>query len=133
MPVLSEANLTWLLNRLSDFQMEIVHAHEPVSLALVGQIWVKSHGVPFVHTAHVLASRFMDFGVMDVFQRSRSSLTESVAQQSLSSFYAGCDAIVALNEPAHRNLRPSGYQGRILTIRNGRDLGRYEGWRDCRA
>jgi glycosyltransferase involved in cell wall biosynthesis len=124
-PVLSKANLTWLLDRLGGFAPEIVHAHEPVSLALVGQIWAKSHGVPFVYTAHVLASRFMDFGVMDVFQGIRSSLTESVAQQFLSSFYAGCDAIVALNELAGQDLRAFGYTGRILTIPNGRDLGRY--------
>jgi glycosyltransferase involved in cell wall biosynthesis len=100
-----------------------------VSLALVGQIWAKSHGVPFVYTAHVLASRFMDFGVMDVFQGLGSSLTESVAYPFLSSFYAGCDAIVALNEPAEKDLRAFGYRGRILTIPNGRDLARY---RTCR-
>ncbi len=128
-PVLSEANLTLLLNCLSDFQPEIVHAHEPVSLALVGQIWAKSHSVPFVYTAHVLVSRFMGFGVMDVFQGIRSSLTESVAQQFLSSFYAGCDAIVAMNEPAEADLRAFGYAGRILRIPNGRDLGRYRALR----
>jgi glycosyltransferase involved in cell wall biosynthesis len=129
-PVLSEANLAALLSCLNDFQPDVVHAHEPVSLALVGQIWARSHGVPFVYTAHVLASRFMDFGVMDVFQGIRSSLTESVAHQFLASFYDGCDAIVALNEPAERDLRTFGYQGRVLSIPNGRDLDRY---RACRA
>jgi hypothetical protein len=99
-PVLSKANLTSFLDCLSDFQPEIVHAHEPVSLALVGQIWAKSNGVPFVYTAHVLASRFMDFGVMDVFQGIRSSLTESVTQQFLGSFYAGCDAWAGAGRPA---------------------------------
>jgi glycosyltransferase involved in cell wall biosynthesis len=125
-PVLSEANLTRLLGFLDEFRPEIVHAHDPVSLALVGQIWAKTRGVPFVYTLHVLPSRFMTFGAVEAFHGIRGTLTESVAHQFLSSFCAGCDAIVALNRSAQDDLIAFGYEGRILMIPNGRDLDRYE-------
>jgi glycosyltransferase involved in cell wall biosynthesis len=125
-PVLSEANLARLLSFLDEFQPEIIHAHDPVSLALVGQIWAKTRGVPFVYTSHVLTSRFMSFGAVEAFRGIGGALTDSVASQFLSSFYDGCDAIVALNESARADLGSFGYRGRILMIPNGRDLDRYQ-------
>lgn len=128
-PVLSEANLTRLLGFLDYFRPEVVHAHDPVSLALVGQIWAKTRGVPFVYTSHVLTSHFVAFGAVEAFRGIGGALTDSVARQFLSSFYEGCDAIVALNESARADLASFGYQGKILMIPNGRDLDRYQ---DCR-
>jgi glycosyltransferase involved in cell wall biosynthesis len=128
-PVLSEANLTRLLGFLDHFQPQIVHAHDPVSLALVGQIWAKTRGVPFVYTSHVLTSRFMAFGAVEAFRGIGGALTDSVARQFLSGFYEGCDAIVALNESARTDLASFGHHGKVLMIPNGRDLGRYRGCR----
>jgi 1,2-diacylglycerol 3-alpha-glucosyltransferase len=127
-PVLSEANLARLLGFLDEFRPEIIHAHDPVSLALVGQIWAKTRGVPFVYTSHVLTSRFMAFGAVEAFHGIGGTLSDSVARQFLSSFYEGCDAIVALNESAQADLASFGYQGKILMIPNGRDLDQYQ---DC--
>jgi len=124
-PILSQKNVNRILEFLDDFGPHIVHAHEPVSLALVGQIWAKMRGVPFVHTTHVLPSRILDFGAADVFKAFKGPLTESVARQYLDNFYQGCDAVVALNDFAAADIRRLGYDGHILMIPNGRDLAKY--------
>lgn len=124
-PILSQRNVDRVANFLDEFQPEIVHAHEPVSLCLVGQIWAKMNGVPFVHTAHVLPSKFLDFGTVEVVPAFRGALTQTVARQLLAGFYRECDAIVALNDVAVEDIRGFGYEGRILEIRNGRNLAQY--------
>jgi glycosyltransferase involved in cell wall biosynthesis len=124
-PILSQKNVNRILEFLDDFGPHIVHAHEPVSLALVGQIWAKMRGVPFVHTAHVLPSRVLDFGAVDVLKVIKGPLTESVTRQYLDNFYQGCDAVVALNDFAAADIRRFGYDGHVLMIPNGRDLAKY--------
>ncbi|MBN1641811.1 MAG: glycosyltransferase [Anaerolineae bacterium] len=128
-PLLSQGNVDHVVAFLDAFAPDIVHAHEPVSLALVGQIWARAHGVPFVYTSHVLPSRFLDFGTGDLFHAVRGQLSESVAAQFLTHFHEGCDAIVALNRFAAADIRSSGYEGRLLLIPNGSELDRFT---ECR-
>jgi glycosyltransferase involved in cell wall biosynthesis len=124
-PILSQKNVNRIVEFLDRFEPDIVHAHEPVSLAFVGQIWATIRGVPFVYTPHVLPSRFIDFGASDLIQMLKWPLTETVARQFLNTFHQGCDAIVALNRYAAADIRQFGYEGRILNIPNGRDLAKY--------
>jgi glycosyltransferase involved in cell wall biosynthesis len=124
-PMLSQKNVNRLIEFLDRFGPDVLHAHEPASLALVCQVWAKMRGVPFVHTAHVLPCRFLDFGAVDILQVLKGPLTESVARQFLGNFYQGCDAVVALNDFAADDIRQFGYQGRILKIPNGRELAEY--------
>jgi glycosyltransferase involved in cell wall biosynthesis len=42
----------------------------------------------------------------------------------MNDFFRNCDAVVALNQPAAADIRQLGYQGRLYTIPNGRDLER---------
>ena len=46
LPILSQKNVNRLFDFFDDFRPEIVHAHEPVSLGLIGQVWAKMHNVP---------------------------------------------------------------------------------------
>lgn len=127
MPALSGRTVSRIFDFLDAFSPNVVHAHEPALMGLVGQIWARMHMVPFVHTTHVLPSKVLDFGAADALDLGllRSSLSASVARQVLIDFYENCDAIIALNRPAMEAVRQFGYRGRIFVVPNGRDLQAY--------
>lgn len=127
LPDLSGRIVSRIFDLLDEFSPDVIHAHEPTSMGLVGQVWARMHLVPFVHTTHVLPSKFLDFGATDALDVKllQSSLGSWVTQRVLTDFYENCDAIVALNYPALNALREFGYEGRIFVIPNGRDLEQY--------
>lgn len=127
MPALSGGTVSRIFDFLDAFSPDVVHAHEPALIGLVGQIWAKMNLVPFVHTSHVLPARALDFGAADALDVKllRSSLSASVARQVLIDFYEHCDAIIALNRPGLDALRQFGYRGQVFVIPNGRELRRY--------
>jgi glycosyltransferase involved in cell wall biosynthesis len=86
------------------------------------------HSIPFFHTAHVLPSKTIEFGAADTVKALKNPfgpLSESLLRQISLNFYENCDAIVALNHFATKDIRQYGYEGRIFTIPNGRNLARY--------
>jgi glycosyltransferase involved in cell wall biosynthesis len=123
-PRLSRRNVNALFDFWDQFGPEVVHAHEPISLALLGQVWAAMNKVPFVYTSHVLPSKSLDFGAGQVFEFLPQAFTETMSRRMLSDFMRNCDAVVALNPPAAADLRAFGYRGKILTIPNGRDVER---------
>jgi len=126
---LSAKQVKGIFDFLDAFRPDVVHAHEPLSLGLIGQVWAKMHNVPFVHTAHVLPSKMFHFGATEAITVLRSSIGETIARQSLSNFflnfYENCDAIFALNRFAAEDIREFADCDRIFMIPNGLDLGRY--------
>jgi glycosyltransferase involved in cell wall biosynthesis len=127
LPALSTRDVNRIFEFLDDFRPDVIHAHDPASIGLIGQIWAKLHSVPFVYTAHVLPSQFLDFGARDAVAILRHSITENLAKRFLSDFYHNCDALIALNARAADDIRRFGYTGCVFTIPNGRDLRRYSG------
>jgi glycosyltransferase involved in cell wall biosynthesis len=127
MPALSAKTVRTMFDFLDAFSPDVVHAHEPALMGLIGQIWAKMHQVPFVHTSHVLPAKALDFGATDALDMKvlQGSFSESISRRLLTDFYSNCDAIVALNQPALTSLREFGYKGRIFVIPNGRDLDKY--------
>jgi glycosyltransferase involved in cell wall biosynthesis len=131
-PALSGRTVRSMFDFLDAFNPDIVHAHEPTLIGLIGQIWARMHLVPFVHTSHVLPANVLDFGAADALDVKllQGSLGESVTRRALADFYDNCDAVIALNLPALTAFREFGYQGKVFVIPNGRDLARYA---DCAA
>jgi glycosyltransferase involved in cell wall biosynthesis len=127
MPALSGKTVRSMIDFLDAFGPDVVHAHEPTLMGLIGQIWAKMNLVPFVHTSHVLPAKVLDFGATDALDVKlfQGSLVESMTRRALMNFYENCDAIIALNFPALRAFRQFGYQGKVFVIPNGRDLARY--------
>jgi len=127
MPALSAKTVRALFDFLDAFSPDVVHAHEPALIGLIGQIWARMHRVPFVHTSHVLPSKVLDFGATDALDMKvlQGSFSQSISRRLLTDFYRNCDAIIALNQPARSSLRDFGYKGKIFIIPNGRDLDHY--------
>jgi len=113
-----------LFDCLDQFQPDVVHAHEPVSLGLIGQVWAAMNDVPFVYTSHVLPSKSLDFGASRMFEFLPHSFTQTMSRRMMSDFMDNCDAVIALNQPAADDIRAFGYRGTVLTIPNGRDIRR---------
>ncbi len=123
MPELSAPTVRDLFDFLDDFNPDIVHAHDPALIGLIGQVWARMNAVPFVHTSHVLPSRAVDFGTTDTIQGFRQSpLSEFAVHSVLSNFFSNCDALIALNQSAYDSIRDFGYSGPVFIIPNGREL-----------
>lgn len=129
MPDLSSRAVRQLFDFLDDFQPDIVHAHEPALMGLIGQVWAKMNQVPFVHTTHVLPSRAIEFGTTEAIHVPapilKSSLTNYAVQTVLGNFFRNCDALIALNQPALESIREFGFEGPIFVVPNGRALAHY--------
>jgi glycosyltransferase involved in cell wall biosynthesis len=128
MPALSGRTVSEIFDFLGAFSPDVVHAHDPTLISLIGQIWAKMNLVPFVHTSHVLPSKLFDFGAADALDIKllQTSFSASVTRQVLLDFYENCDAIIALNRPVLKALRQFGYRDKIFVIPNGRDLQQYQ-------
>ena len=129
MPDLSSRAVRLLFEFLDDFQPDIVHAHEPALMGLIGQVWARMNQVPFVHTTHVLPSRAIEFGTTEAIHVPtpilKNSLTNYAVQSVLGNFFRNCDALIALNQPALQSIRDFGYEGPVFVIPNGRGLAHY--------
>jgi len=129
MPELSSHTIRDLFNYLDRFQPDIVHAHEPALIGLIGQVWARMNAVPFVHTSHVLPSKAVDFGTTDTINvppsLARSPISDFAIQSVLSNFFTNCDALIALNQSAYDSIRDFGYSGPVFVIPNGRALAHY--------
>lgn len=129
MPDLSSRAVRQLFDFLDDFQPDIVHAHEPALMGLIGQVWAKMNQVPFVHTTHVLPSKAIEFGTTEAINVPtvflKNSLTEYAIQSVLGNFFKNCDALIALNQPALESIREFGFEGPIFVVPNGRALAHY--------
>jgi glycosyltransferase involved in cell wall biosynthesis len=122
---LTSKHVSRIFEFLDEFQPDAVHAHEPFSLGLIGQVWAKMRRVPFVHTAHLLPSKILEFGAIEAVKLLKSPLvplSESLIRQLSANFIENCDAIIALNSFAARDIREFGYTGRVFIIPNGRNL-----------
>ena len=129
MPDLSSKAVRQLFEFLDDFQPDIVHAHEPALMGLIGQIWAKMNQIPFVHTTHVLPSKAIEFGTTEAINVPtvflKNSLTEYAIHSVLGNFFRNCDALIALNQSALESIREFGFEGPIYVVPNGRALAHY--------
>jgi len=124
-PLFTRTNIRQIFDLLDNFQPDIVHAHDPTLLGLIGQVWARMSHVPFVYTAHIIPQKSLDFGTLDVIKLPLDFLAESIAMRFLEDFYRNCDAVIALNDIVARNIRDFGYEGRLFIMPNGRYLRQY--------
>lgn len=126
MPELSASTIRDLFEFLDGFQPDIVHAHEPALIGLIGQVWARMNTVPFVHTSHVLPSKAIDFGTTDAINvLPRSPISDYAIQSILSNFFTNCDALIALNQSAFDSIKEFGYSGPVFIVPNGRALSHF--------
>ena len=122
-PLLTRGARERFFELLDGFDPDVVHAHDPVMLGIVALVWARTRGVPFVTTPHFIPDRILEFpsgerALLVVF-----SLIQPLVTAYLTSYFAHCDAIIALNTAVVEGTRRFAGHGPLVTIPNGRDLG----------
>jgi 1,2-diacylglycerol 3-alpha-glucosyltransferase len=124
-PLLSQNNVREIFNFLDDFSPDVVHAHDPALLGVIGQFWARVHNVPFFYTAHVLPLNVLEFGTSEFIKLPPGLLSGALAERFLLNFYDNCDAVIALNKNASEQIAEFGFAGLVFPIPNGRNVERF--------
>jgi glycosyltransferase involved in cell wall biosynthesis len=129
LPILSHKNLRQIFSFLDEFDPNIVHAHDPLLVGVIGQVWAKMRGVPFVLTSHVLPWKILEFGTKEALKIPARALTEPLVEEFFTHFYQNCDAVIVMNQTAAEGIREQRFNDRVFMIPNARHLSHF---RDCR-
>lgn len=121
-PSLNYTNINLIFRTLKKFSPHIIHAQDIGPVAFLLQIWAKENGVPFVYTSHILPTRFPKFGTAEISQQLTKVFDSNILRKYYAYFFKNCDAIVALNQSARKDLLKFGYRGKIFIVPNGRNL-----------
>lgn len=124
-PYLTVNNLQFLFNFLEKFRPQIVHGHDFGPTTLVTQFWAINHHLPFLYTGHVLPTKFSEFAISEFSESFGRFLDTNLMKKYLFNFFKNCDAWVALNKDAQKDILKYGFKEKIFIIPNGRDLQAY--------
>jgi glycosyltransferase involved in cell wall biosynthesis len=121
-PYLTVKNLQFLFNFLEKFHPQVIHGHDFGQISLVSQFWAINHHLPFVYTAHLLPTKFSDFAINESFKSFGRFLDTKLMKKYFFNFFINCDALIALNKDAQKDILKYGFKEKIFIIPNGRDL-----------
>ncbi|MHB1357650.1 MAG: glycosyltransferase [Anaerolineae bacterium] len=118
---------TWrtLLNWLSEFTPDIIHAQDFGPTSMLVQDWALEHHIPFVLTLHCLPSRTPAFGSLERLSVYNWIAASRMYLAFVMRFIKRCDGVIALNQAMSDDLLRLGYHGPIYRVPNGRNLAEY--------
>lgn len=125
-PYLTVNNLQFLFNFLEKFSPQIIHAHDFGPICLVAQFWAINHQIPFVYTAHVMPTKRAYFTIGQYSKALSRLMDTELMKRYFTTFFKDCDAMIALNKEAEKDILKSGFRQKIFMIPNGRDLKIYQ-------
>ncbi len=103
--------------RLQDERTELLHAHCPVSSAILARELRDVLKTPLVLTYHTKFD-------IDIAKAIRGKLLQESAIRALVQNVSACDEVWVVSEGAGQNLRSLGYEGEYLVMENGVDVPR---------
>ena len=125
-PILSSKNIKKIFEELKSFSPEIIHAQDLGPLSFLIQMWARKNKIPFVYTSHVLPTKIAGFGAQEISGNLGKILENKLAKKYFINFFENCEAVIALNKNAEKDILKFGYTGKIFLIPNGRDLSLYK-------
>jgi glycosyltransferase involved in cell wall biosynthesis len=125
-PRLNLESLRYLFMVLDRFNPDIIHVHDNGPLNFLLQVWAVKHQVPCFYTLHLLPTKTSEFGAKEFSKKLGRLIDTDIAQNYLLLFLNNCDAVVALNKKAEKDVFKFGYTGRCFIIPNGRYLKLYD-------
>ncbi|MBN1618948.1 glycosyltransferase [Candidatus Dojkabacteria bacterium] len=126
-PSFTQENIAFLDSFLKKFNPDVIHAHDPVNISLIGQIWAINNNVPFFYTTHILPDKVLDFRSVTVMPEVFMHAIKPISNQYMKRFLNNCTAVVALNKAAiTSNINVGIKRETIEVIPNGRDLSLYD-------
>jgi len=124
-PYLTVKNIQFLFDFFLKFKPQIIHAHDFGPITLACQFWALNNKTIFFYTAHVLPTKALDFAINEFSKGFGRLLDTAILKKYFTNFFKNCDAMIALNEEAEKDIRAYGYKNRTFAIPNGRDLQLY--------
>lgn len=124
-PNLDLTNIKYIFKILKRFSPDIIHAQDFGPISFLLQIWAKENGIPFLYTTHILPTKLSDFGPKDFSKELGRLLDSRLLKNFFLNYYNNCDAIIALNNEAEKDIKKFGYKGKIFIVPNGRNLQLY--------
>lgn len=125
-PRLNLESMRYLFMVLDRFNPDIIHVHDNGPLNFLLQVWAVKHQVPCFYTLHLLPTKTSEFGAKEFSKKLGRLIDTDIAQNYLLLFLNNCDAVVAPNKEAEKDVLKFGYTGRCFIIPNGRYLKLYD-------
>ncbi|MBL7123469.1 MAG: glycosyltransferase [Actinobacteria bacterium] len=125
-PYLTVPNLKFLFNFLEKFSPQIVHGHDFGPLTLATQFWAINHKIPFIYTTHVLLTKPADFAINEFSKSLKHLMDTTLMKKYFFSFFKNCDAFIAPNKDAQKDILKYGFREKVFTIPNGRYIDTYQ-------
>ena len=102
-----------------ELKPNVVHAHNIDPLAFIVQGWCSTHGVPFIYTGHLLATKFNDWQAFDLGRALKSVVSVGLDVYT-SAYYDNCVKIICLNEYARQDFEEfTDTPQKLVVIPNG--------------
>ena len=116
-PTVNKINKIYkVLNELSP---DVVHGHTIDPLSFIIQGWCSNHGIPYVYTGHLLATKFNDWQPLDLNFALKPIVNVSLDVYT-TTYYQNCTKIVCLNEYARKDFEEfTKDPSKLVVIPNG--------------
>lgn len=124
-PYLTVSNLQFLFNFLEKFSPDIIHGQDFGPITLAVQFWTINNKIPFFYTAHVLPTKSSEFAISEFSKGFSRLMDTTLMKRYFFTFFKNCDAMIALNQAAKKDILKYGFREKIFIIPNGRELGIY--------
>ena len=105
---------THFMARMNKIDLDIIHAHSPVTAGQSAIVYAQKRGIPLVGTFH---SKYKD----DIRDATGMNVVAEVGAKLVVDFYDKCDEVWAVSESAADTLHGYGYKKRIVIMPNGTD------------
>ncbi len=105
---------THFMARMNKIDLDIIHAHSPVTAGQSAILYAQKRGIPLVGTFH---SKYKD----DILDATGMSMVAEVGAKLVVDFYDKCDEVWTVSESAADTLHGYGYKKRIIIMPNGTD------------
>ncbi|MEA4894457.1 MAG: glycosyltransferase [Oscillospiraceae bacterium] len=105
---------THFMARMNKIELDIIHAHSPVTAGQSAIVYSQRRGIPLVGTFH---SKYKD----DILDATGMSMVAQVGTKLIVDFFDKCDEVWTVSESAADTLHGYGYKKRIIVMPNGTD------------
>ena len=106
---------THFVARMKKTELDIIHAHSPVTAGQSSIIYSQKRGIPLVGTFH---SKYRE----DILEATGMSMIAAVGTKLIVDFYEKCNEVWTVSESARETLHQYGYKGNVIVMPNGTDV-----------
>lgn len=105
---------THFMARMNNIDMDIIHAHSPVTAGQTAIVYSQRRKIPLIGTFH---SKYRE----DILEATGMNMVANVGAKFVVDFYDKCDEVWTVSESAAETLHSYGFKNKIIVMQNGSD------------